>query len=179
MNPKLSLQLHAARTLLSSMPDDVFNIYIAPLIESHGWPFNIHGAIIDPVEAKRWHQMFDLQSVEAIRQLSWERHALSFSLGLFHPRSQRVITMLIEHHGNYAFHAGIANVANSRIKLFRARDYIARTGQLPAPVILQNDWEGLRILDGNHRIAALVTFGDDTNGAPLDAWIGMPTLGKI
>lgn len=165
------MNVTVAKALLANMPDDVFKIYIAPLIESHGWPFDSSGLPLNIVEARRWHQMFDLQSVQTIRQLSWERRKIPFVLARFHPRSHQVVTMIVEHHTGVSFHAGIANVADTRNKLVRARNYIARTGQMPVPVILQRDQRGLRILDGNHRLAAMATVGN-ANGRIIDCWLG-------
>ena len=78
---------------------------------------------------------------------------------------------LIEHHSGIAFYANLTNVANSRDKFFGARDYIAHTGRMPVPVVLQNDMPGFRILDGNHRLAAMASF-TNANAGMVDAWIG-------
>lgn len=154
------------------MPIEVFKIYIAPLIEAHGWPFDSEGLPLDRAGALRWFQMFDHQTVQTIRQLSWERTRFSFDFTLFHPKAQNLMRALIEHHSGIAFYAGLANVADSRNKFFRARDYIARTGEMPVPVVLMFDpMTGLRILDGNHRLAAMASF-TNASGGIVDAWVG-------
>src|SRR5688572_23466407 len=126
------MNLEVAREFFSSMPPEVFSIYIARLIEAHGWPFDALGNASDLFEARRWSQMFDRQRLETIRQLLWERQRFSFDFTLFHPRSKQVIVAIIEHHLNIRFHTAIANVTDSRNKFFRARDYIASTGLMPA-----------------------------------------------
>jgi hypothetical protein len=165
------MNLMVARKLLANMPDDVFHIYIAPLIEAHGWPFDLSGNASNLAEARRWFLMFDRQRIETIRQLTWERESFPFSFGLFHPNAQNLMKALIDHHSGIAFYADLTNVTNSRDKFFSARDYIARTGQMPIPVVLQNDMPGLRILDGNHRLAAMASF-TNANAGMVDAWIG-------
>ncbi len=171
MDANLARQILTARASLSSMPDDVFDIYLVPLIKRHGWPFDVSGFPLDIAEARRWFQMLDHQSVKTISQLSWERCEIPFPLARFHPRSHQVVTMIIEHHTGVCFHAGIADVADTRNKLVRARNYIARTGQMPVPVILQRDPLGLRVLDGNHRLAAMASLPNAESGI-IDAWIG-------
>ena len=167
------MSVEVAREFFASMPGEVFNIYIAPLIEGHGWPFDSTGQASNLFEARRWFQMFDRQRVETIRQLSWEKNRFSFDFTLFHPRSKQVIAAIIEHHLGIRSHTAIANVADTRDKFFRARDYIARTGLMPVPVILQYDVTGtLRILDGNHRLAAMASF-HNSEGGTVDAWIGV------
>lgn len=167
------MDTQVARSLLPDMPDEVFDIYIEPLIQAHGWPFTFLEEVPTSPEASRWFQMFDRQSLKTISDLSWERHTTRFSFTAFHPRSQDVITAIIEHHSNIRFHAAIANVADTRNKFLRARDYIARTGTMPVPVILQQDplGLGLRILDGNHRLAAMASFPNAEAGI-VDCWIG-------
>ena len=154
------------------MPVEVFKIYIAPLIEAHGWPFDSEGLPLNRAEALRWFQMFDHQSVETISQLSWERTRFSFDFTLFHPTAQNLMKALTEHHLGIAFYASLVHVADSRDKFFNARDYIARTGGMPVPVVLMFDpMGGLRILDGNHRLAGMASFHNASSGI-VDAWVG-------
>jgi len=170
MNPQLSIQKLAARKLLASMPDDVFNIYITPLIEAHGWPFHVNGSVLNPPEVRRWFQMFDHQFVQAISQLTWERRKIPFALARFHPRSYEVVAALINLHV-FGVNTFVAPIANTREKFFSARAYIAETGTMPVPVILQHDLLGLRILDGNHRLAAMASFSNANDGI-IDCWLG-------
>jgi hypothetical protein len=151
------------------MPEEVFNIYIEPLIQWHGWPFSSLDEPTTP-ETMRWVQMFDRQSIKTISQLSWERHKIPFVFGLFYPRSQDIIAALIKWHigGVNTF---AANIADSRVKFFSARAYIEKTGAFPVPVILQRDPLGLRILDGNHRLAAMASFPNANQGI-VDCWVG-------
>jgi len=166
------MSVDVARALFPNMPDGVFNIYIASLIErGEEWPFESLDQASSPW-VRRWEQNFDHQSIKTISQLSWERHKIRFPFGLFSPRSQGIITALIQHHTGVEFYTAITKIADSRNKFFRARDYIARTGQMPVPVILQRDPPlGIRILDGNHRLAAMASF-PNANECVVDCWVG-------
>jgi hypothetical protein len=158
-----------ARQLLANMPDEVFSLYIEPLIELHGWPFT---SLDDPPSRANalWLQMFDHQSVKSISQLSWERHEIPFSFRSFHPVAQQVIAGLVNQHVG-GLNTPYANVLNTKARFASCRSYIAHTGRMPAPVILMQDWKGLRILDGNHRLAAMASFSSATAGI-VDCWIG-------
>jgi hypothetical protein len=164
------MNTQVARKLLANMPDEVFAIYIEPLIQAHGWPFTSLEAMPTSPEALRWFQMFDRQSLQTISQLSWEKYVAKFSFEAFHPRSQDIIAALVKWHigGVNTF---AANIADSRVKFFSARSYIEKTGTFPVPVILQRDPLGLRILDGNHRLAAMASFPNSGDGI-VDCWIG-------
>ena len=167
------MNILTARAMLANMPDEVFDIYIAPLIESHGWPFeSLDRPPSNPIEGRRWFQMFDLQSVQTISQLSWKRLEIPFAHAGFHPRAHQVVTALINLHV-FGVNTFVTPIANTREKFFSARAYIQETGTMPVPVILQYDSEGFRILDGNHRLAAMTSFSNNDAGI-IDCWVGIP-----
>lgn len=163
------MDAQVARSLLTNMPDEVFDIYIKPLIQAHGWPFSSLDEPPTP-ETLRWFQMFDHQSVQTISQLTWERYVAGFVFSAFHPRAQQVIVALIKWHVG-GVNTFVTNIADSRVKFFSARAYIEKTGTVPVPVILQRDPLGLRILDGNHRLAAMASFPNAEAGI-VDCWLG-------
>jgi hypothetical protein len=162
------MNVMGARELLPNMPDEVFSLYIEPLIQLYGWPYRS----IDSPGTKRWTQAFDHQGIKTISQLSWKRHEVPFPLALFHPDAHQVIALLINQHIR-GIPTATANVVNTKQKFFHARDYIARTGRMPKPVILMRDLFGgaLRILDGNHRLAAMSSV-PNANDLVIDCWIG-------
>jgi len=162
------MSVEVARQLLANMPDEVFNLYIAPLIPSYGWPFQ---KLESPAEG-HWLLAFDHRSLKELSQLSWERLDMPFSLTVFDPSSQDRITAIGDQHIR-GMSTPFAHIENARERFFRARDYIARTGRMPVPVVLMWDWDGLRILDGNHRLAAMASFSN-ASACTVDCWIGRP-----
>jgi len=162
------MNTQVARKLLANMPDEVFGIYIVPLIQLHGWPFE--SLDTQSPDTALWMLMFDNQSVKMINQLSWKRYEMPFSLAVFHPRAQRTIFGLLDEHIR-GIPTPYANVINTKARFRSCREFIARTGRMPVPVVLQQDPMGLRILDGNHRLAAMASFANSSNGI-VDCWIG-------
>src|SRR5262249_7969877 len=135
-----------------------------------GWPFRSLDEPRSP-DTDFWYQMFDHHSLQKISELVWEREKMYFSLAAFHPTSQERITGICDTHIR-GIHTPFANIKNARERFLSARDYIARTGRMPKPVILMEDWHGLRILDGNHRLAAMASFSNADKGI-VDCWIGI------
>jgi len=158
-----------ARELLANMPDEVFSLYIEPLIQLHGWPF---WSLDQPrsSETDDWIRMFDGHSLKTISQLSWERDQMSFSLAVFHPLAQKTIAGLLDQH-IHGLSTPYAHVINTKARFDSCHTFIASTGRMPKPVILMEDWHGLRILDGNHRLAAMASFSNADKGV-VDCWIG-------
>jgi hypothetical protein len=161
--------MHAqvARQLLHNMPDEVFELYMKPLIARYGWPYRS----VDSPTGENWFRRFDGHSLKTMSQLSWERREMPFSFDVFHPSSKERLALMVETHMR-GRRTPFAQVMNAKARFFRCRDYIARTGQMPAPVILMKDPEGLRILDGNHRLAAMASFTNSGSGI-VDCWIGI------
>ena len=154
-----------AKRVLNKMPNEVFDIYIAPIVRVYGWTFtNKHS----PTSFSTWSGVFGKQSLETIANLDWKRREISLGGSLFHPRSQKLIGIL---YGECVKgKARITNVANSQARFDRIRSFVKRTGRLPAPVILMKSYSGLLILDGHHRIAALLSLRLSAN--LFSAWVG-------
>jgi hypothetical protein len=161
-----SMDTQVARTLLANMPDELFSLYMEPLIEEYGWPFSSS----DSPTNMPWWQLFDGLSFKIICQLSWERKEFPFSFTLFHRYARTQILGLINTH-IFGINNEFASIPNTEARFRRACDYIACTGRLPVPVVLIQDPEGLRILDGNHRLAAMASLSNSINGI-VDGWIG-------
>jgi len=95
---------------------------------------------------------------------------MAFLLAGFHPIAQRTISGLLDHHVR-GIPTAYANVKDTKARFASCRAFIAKTGRTPKPVILLEEWEGLRILDGNHRLAAMASL-PNANECIVDCWIG-------
>lgn len=155
-----------ARAMLRNMPDEVFRIYLEPLIRSNGWPFRG----VDSPTFGVWRNYFDGHTLKKISQLTWKREKISFRFARFHPSSKDRIRWIIGAH-IYGLNTPCANVVNGRARFIRCQRYIASTARMPVPVILMRSYAGLRILDGNHRLAAMASLPNSSIGV-IDCWIG-------
>jgi hypothetical protein len=157
-----------AKRLLAKMPDELFTLYMKPMIEEHGFPFYAPNT---PTRMP-WKQLFDCHEFETICELSWERKEIAFSLTRFHPFSQKQIKGLFKTH-ILGIETVFTDIPNTEARFRRARSYIASTGRMPVPVVVMEDLSGggLRILDGNHLLAAMASFSHADKGM-VDCWIG-------
>jgi len=62
---------------------------------------------------------------------------------------------------------------DSRQRLALNKQLIKTTGHFPAPVVFARTSHGMKLLDGHHRIAALLML-ELHNIIPIDVWIGEP-----
>jgi hypothetical protein len=148
------------------MPDDLFVLYMEPLIKDYGWPFYSP----DSPTNMPWCKLFDGLPFKTICELSWERQEIPFSFATFHRYAQQQIMGLLRTHV-LGMQTEYADIPNTKARFSRARSYIGRTFRLPVPVVLISDVEGLRILDGNHRLAAMASFANADCGI-IDCWVG-------
>lgn len=162
-----------AKRLLPNMPDELFRLYMEPMIAEYGWPFY---SLSSPA-TQAWQQLFDCHDLRTISQLVWERREFTFSLEAFHRLSRQQITGLLDAHilGAKNFYA---TIPNTNARFHRARTYIADARRVPVAVVLMKDErtpivDGLRILDGNHRLAAMASISNSTD-CIVDSWIGSP-----
>lgn len=160
------MNVETVRALLPNMPDELFSLYMEPLIQEHGWP----SCSPDSPEDMPWWQLFDCHPFKTICQLSWVRIEIPFSLEIFHPFSQQQIKGLLQVH-LFGARTIYADIPNTESRFRRARNYIAGKSRVPVPVVLMRDPKGLRILDGNHRLAAMASFANATSGI-VDCWVG-------
>src|SRR5258705_115114 len=108
-----------AKRLLPNMPDELFRLYMEPMIAEYGWPFYSLSSPATPA----WQQLFDCHDLRTISELVWERREFTFSLGAFHRLSRQQITRLLDAHilGAKNFYA---TIPNTNARFHRAQTYI-------------------------------------------------------
>ena len=162
------MSVEMARKILSRMPDSVFQMWIEPIVARIGWPFL---AASDSTFGTEWERMFDHLGMEVIAQLRWELEKVPARRDLFDPTSVAVIKGLIEAH--VCHQSNVFALAWSKLRYDQFVYQHAKSGsrRILAPCVLMLDRGLYRILDGNHRIAALYVV---CNGGEfeIDAWVG-------
>lgn len=156
------------KEMLPNLPDEIFNMFIAQINATELSPF-------DSEPGGRWFYHLGNLSVEAFNQLRWIRTVITFKEALFHPNSREEVDALIHYcelegkaiaRALYPWHP-----ADSPSRLKGIKKIIINTGRLPAPIVAIRTGDGLRVLDGCHRLSAAVSC-PNPDEIPLDAWIG-------
>jgi hypothetical protein len=154
--------------MFPNMPDEVFNTWLLPIIRDHNtWPylnvFSLH-------PSDQWQRYFRSFSINDFSNCKWNRKTLTFATDCLDPISNNTIDTLIRDHV-YGFETPARNVRDSKSRFFTFVEFIQRTGTIPAPIIGINTRDGLGIIDGNHRLAALTHLG--LRGCiNCDTWLG-------
>jgi hypothetical protein len=163
--------IQKAKSMLPNMPDEVFNTWLVPIIRSHNaWPYL---NVLSPHPDDQWRRYFGLFTFYDISNLLWDVMQLKFDWSCLDPLSNGVIEVLIENDVHNFDATGTFNVRDSKSRFFWHMEFIKRTGNIVAPVIGINTKDGLRVIDGNHRLAALTHLGF-RGRINCDTWIGHP-----
>lgn len=156
-----------------NMPDAVFNLWFRDLLEKDGskesWPF-VRAS--QRTFSTRWHQCLNGHSIQAIRNMRWQKRQIPATLSVFTVAFQNRLRRIIEAYA-HKLCAPCTNVMDKKRhgSFWRALDHAERVGCLHAPAVLIQQAEGYQIMDGCHRIAALLSL-PDRQDLLLDCWVG-------
>lgn len=160
------------RDFFPHMPDEVFDTWLAPLAEDYGWPFKKSQ---DCIKETKWFVIFGNYDLEFWTSVKWriistQLHPEIFANGTCF-RLNSIIQFCTE--GVPTFTANLQGT----VERFRAcTDFIRANRKLPRPIvaITRNRIE-FEIIDGHHRIAALLHVGIPV-GYEIPIWI--PIISK-
>lgn len=168
------------REMLKELPEDVAELWLAPQVEAHGWPFR---RVTDSAEGSRWHGLLGYQSLVFWEQATWERKQLAYAHGVLHPESKKHVTDIFMAHGLGIDTGGAAGkLGGGPARFSKSLEFIRRERRLPRPLILLETEEGLFVLDGHHRLAAV--HGEYLQsgrglGWELDVWVAHGLTGEV
>lgn len=161
--------LRKAKSMLPNMPDEVFNTWLLPIIRHHKmWPYL---NVLSPHPSLKWSQYFGLFTLNYVSNCLWYSLPLTFGMGSLDPLSNRTIDALIKKHVYNLDTTGGFNVRDSKVRFFGFVEFIKRTRTIPAPIIGIKTDDGIRVIDGNHRLAAL-THLDFRGSIRCRTWVG-------
>jgi hypothetical protein len=159
-----------ARSMFPNIPDELFDLWIAPLVISYDWPFH---SIYDSLKNTEWLRIFHPYSLSTISQLKWDLDSFFINKNILCPSSYDDINLIIMNKGFNVFAFIGRDSKPSRDSLAWHKEFIVTTRRLCAPIAAVFTNSGIKIFDGNHRIAALLDL-NLYNSIPIDAWIGTP-----
>ncbi|WNC71443.1 hypothetical protein RGQ13_15120 [Thalassotalea psychrophila] len=155
------------REFFPNMPDEVFEIWLAPLIEGKGWPFK---TVEDDLQATNWRYVLGIDFT--LRQwidCTWELIDINLPQSKFTNGSISMATAIV---GNAAYGklTDTANVENTKERFQSCVSYIKEHGNIPTPIILTRINDGFSVMDGNHRLAAIL-FTVNPLDIVIKAWV--------
>ncbi|SCB24421.1 hypothetical protein [Cupriavidus alkaliphilus] len=170
--------MDALKRDLPNFPDEVSTDWLLPYAKSEGWPPLKDE---DGMPMKRWRYLLGMRPLRFYRSLSWTLENRSLVPDTLADGEVGKINGLLRA-GLLGEQNEYSAISNSRERLTSILQYTLAHGRLPkAPALIQ-EASGLRIMDGNHRIAVYVYLtgfgGHFTPQYPLeprqDFWIATP-----
>lgn len=154
------------REFFPDMPDEVFDVWLAPFIEKIEWPFTDVNATLS---GTRWNILFGEIPLCVWNQLVWTRLDLEFTKLDFNFFTTLAIESIIDHcvHG---LSTGTANIHDTQERFFACAEFVRVHQTIPKPIVAIYKNNKIEVMDGNHRIAALRHIGVP-NGYRLPIWL--------
>jgi hypothetical protein len=123
-------EIERARSFFTTMPSEVFDLWIVPGIECHGWPFT---STSQSLEETQWKGFFGFQPLRFWTNARWGHVSIPASVRTFHPMTRtRIIAIIDTAHG---VQTPMANVRDSAASYERADPCSESTRHNPRVVI--------------------------------------------
>lgn len=156
--------------MFSRIPDEVFDGFLKPLIINDlGWPFT--SVNDNMVVGTGWYRALYPFSLASFSNLRWKRSSFPIYQDILDPVSYGDINLIITNQIANMFSCTPEYSKSSRDTMTGIKEFIKSTGRFPAPIVTAMTPNGIKILDGNHRVAALFDLGLN-NSIPIDTWHG-------
>jgi hypothetical protein len=159
------------REFFPYMPDEVFEMWLEPFIQQFGWPFT---KITDDLSGTGWSILLRDNSLHDWNQLIWSRLDVEFTKIDFAIETREVIQSIIGHcvHG---LPTRTANPQNTKERFTACTEFVRLHNTIPKPILVISRNNKIKVIDGNHRIAALLHVGMP-KGYRLPIWIAHPQI---
>ena len=159
--------IEKARSMLNKIPDEVFDVWLSPVIKKHGFPFK---DVNDNTHKHILFGYFCCTSLELISDLDWQRFSdLTTKNICLKETSIMTIQSIITYYSTDKWTLGVGPIINSKERLLFQKRSMQRTGRIETPIIFRKTPHGLLVLDGSHRLAAL--FSTNNSDILFDAWV--------
>jgi hypothetical protein len=154
------LEVELAKKVFPKMPREVFDEWIAPSIEKYGWNFT---SADESTAGSEWERSYGRENMLFFATADWNLSEQLIERRLFFFDTRQRADWIIRH-ATEGVKTKTANVHNT-VQRFRAcTSIVHQSGTIPKPLI--GYWFGCQIelVDGNHRLAALIhAFGFNGN----------------
>jgi hypothetical protein len=147
----------------------VFDMWLAPFIQEIGWSFT---ELSDDLSGTRWNVLLGGIRLYIWHQVIWSRLDVEFTKIEFNPFTAVAIKSIIDH-CVHNLSTGTANLQNTKERFRVCTEFVRAHQTIPKPIVGIARKSQLEVLDGNHRIAALLSVGVPKD-YKLPIWIAHP-----
>lgn len=154
------------REFFPKMPDAVYNMWLAPLVNEIGWPFSDHNTEFGD---SRWKYLFGRIPISDWRSKDWHLIDLDWNNT---PIDSMTVWLLDDIKKNCVAGSATmtAKVENTQMSFRTSVEFIHANRRLPKAVVAFFRSGRLEIVDGTHRMAALLYVGIP-EGYKVPTWI--------
>ena len=157
------------RKFFPNMPDEVFEMWLEPIAEDYGWPFQDSS---DSIKGTKWSGIFGNYDLNFWTTIEWSRIEIEIYPELFTDITCRHLIAIIDCCVESAFTI-TANLLDTKDRFRACAEFISTNGTIPKPIVAVVRSRKVEIVDGNHRIAALLHVGV-TPGYKVPMWVPIP-----
>ncbi len=157
-----------ARNTFPDFLPEVFTLWLDDRIKKNGWP----------PSGIEWQGFLLGESIEYWQQLSWDEAQMTLKPSDLGPMSLRIAVQIIEA-AQGKNNLISAYISNTRERFQSSLQFVIEHRSLPSKVLLLRGPDGLEVIEGNHRIAALLAVlpqlqAIDSSGPSIQAIVASP-----
>lgn len=153
-----------------NMPSQVLEMWLQPMAEERGWPFR---SLDDDISQTDWHYTFARKPLRYWAGLQWEMGEVNVALDFLDEYGLQFIKGLIPSGQPTDYNDPFAtrtHVRGAEGRFWAAARFIQEHGKIPLPIVVLRTPSGLKVMDGSHRVAALIHLGM-LPGYKIPAWV--------
>ena len=167
----LDQQLADARRTFPGYPEEVFRLWLDDRIKANGWP---------PAGIE-WQGFLFGHGISFWQSITWHRQNVSLTANDLSRESFRAIHQIVDAGANGTRNPMSMYIPNTVERFKSSLEYIKSNGSTPKTILLLDTPEGYDIVDGTHRVAALLAIQSCIDpplqpSPPVDAWVARPPL---
>jgi hypothetical protein len=170
---------------LPNWPDDVIDQWLLKLANrgaDTGWPPP------EPLGNHGWKYILGKRPLSWWKEVTWALGEPELKFDSLSDNSKRIVRDMIDGHVNKVPNSYV-RWPDSKARFLSAGRYVSEHGTFPRPPLVINLPDGMSVLDGNHRVAALCFRQDAPDRiiqmsgvAPLakhQVWVGKHAPGEV
>jgi hypothetical protein len=133
------------------IPDEVLSMWLDPLAELYGWPFE---TLDDSTDDTKWRYILTFMPLRELHDLTWNLESIDIATQPFRPGSLDAVQGLLQQH-TMGYDTLYADLINTKERFWTCASYVRDHGTIPKPLVLHEIDGAVHLLDGNHRLAAV------------------------
>ena len=145
------IELATIKADLPDWPDEVIELWLLKLANrgsDTGWPPP------EPFGESAWKHILGDRPLSWWKRVTWKREDRDLNFEALSQDPRSIVNKMLDAHINNKTNV-YSTMLNSKARFESAALYIAQNGTVPEPLVGMELEDGLSVLDGNHRMAAL------------------------